>query len=328
MLVEDHLTLRLIRLKPSEEWLNKKEGFSFIFFKEGTGKYVSKTTTQRLVPGDVLVLNRTAGGKLFAHDKGDFIFNFFSIFLEHMFPLFGSDEISFLRNVTENFKAAKLYPADSNLALECQQLLKAVPAQFDLEHRSQLLRIAAAILSAEFKDAQAQKGGFDRPEERMIHVFEKLSAAELLNLSVGELANKFSCSRRHLNRLFHQHFGLSVATLRMEMRLLNAVNLLRDPQAKVINVAEQCGFNHLGLFNTCFKRRFGASPGQWRKLNLQPDSTNRKAEVKHVCPFQANGLCSWSGPSKMSIHQDAMIDVSLLSGSQGGASAVIPRNEL
>jgi AraC-like DNA-binding protein len=51
----------------------------------------------------------------------------------------------------------------------------------------------------------------------------------------------------------------------MEMRLLKAISLLRDRDAKVINVAEQCGFNHLGLFNTCFRRRFGTSPGQWRK---------------------------------------------------------------
>ena len=51
----------------------------------------------------------------------------------------------------------------------------------------------------------------------------------------------------------------------MELRLLKAVTLLRNPTAKIITVAEQCGFNHLGLFNICFKRRFGQSPGQWRK---------------------------------------------------------------
>ena len=99
----------------------------------------------------------------------------------------------------------------------------------------------------------------------MLQVFERLSSQELLSSSVGQLAEKFSCSRRHLNRLFHQHFGFSVAALRMEMRLVKAVSLLRDPNIKVINVAEQCGFNHLGLFNTCFKRRFGQTPGQWRK---------------------------------------------------------------
>jgi AraC-like DNA-binding protein len=50
----------------------------------------------------------------------------------------------------------------------------------------------------------------------------------------------------------------------MEIRVLKAASLLRNPDEKVINVAEQCGFNHLGLFNTCFKLRFGVSPGQWR----------------------------------------------------------------
>jgi AraC-like DNA-binding protein len=103
----------------------------------------------------------------------------------------------------------------------------------------------------------------------MVQVFEKLSASELINLSVGELADRFNCSRRHLNRLFHQHFGVSVAALRMEMRMLKAISLLRDAGVKIIDVAEQCGFNHLGLFNTCFKRRFGTSPGRWRKAPVQ-----------------------------------------------------------
>jgi AraC-like DNA-binding protein len=134
----------------------------------------------------------------------------------------------------------------------------------------------------------------------MIQVFEKLSTADLLGSSVGELAAKFSCSRRHLNRLFHQHFGVSVAALRMEMRLVKAVSLLRDHNAKVIRVAEECGFNHLGLFNTCFKRRFGTSPGQWRKINAQAktertDSPGSLIDSSAVCPLRVTGICPWSG---------------------------------
>ena len=323
MLLEDHLTLRLIKLKPSEEWVNNKEGLSFVFSQRGAGKFVSKATTHRLGPGDILILNGASGGRLSALDKSDLSFRSFSLFLEHLFPLFGSNEVSLLHNVTDSFKTAKLNPGSSTLALECQRLLEVVPAQFDLEHRGQLLRIAASVLSVEFKDAQAQRGGYVRAEDRMVQVFEKLSAAELLNLSVGELANKFSCSRRHLNRLFHQHFGLSVATLRMEMRLLSAVNLLRDPRAKIINVAEQCGFNHLGLFNTCFKRRYGASPGQWRKLHLKTESSSaRKAEGRQVCPLHANGLCSWSGQSETSNRQDAMFGALSSVSARGSASAV------
>lgn len=263
---QDHLTLRLARLKSSEALEQKGDGLTFVFVKGGVGKYISITATHRLLAGDILVINGAAGGKLLVSEsKGEFLFWYFSVCFENLLPLFASNEISLLHHITESFKAAKIYPASSPLAVECQRLLGVVPPQFNLDHRGQLIRIAASILSLEFKEAQARRGGYVRAEDHMTQVFEKLSAAELINLSVGELADRFSCSRRHLNRLFHQHFGVSVAALRMEMRLLKAVSLLRDANAKIINVAEQCGFNHLGLFNTCFKRRFGASPGQWRK---------------------------------------------------------------
>jgi AraC-like DNA-binding protein len=216
---------------------------------------------------------------------------------EHLLPLFASSEICLLQGVTEDFKRARLYPASSPLAVECHRLLGEVPPQFNLDHRSQLLRVAAAILTVEFTNAHGRRTGFVRPEDHMVQVFEKLSSAELLGLSVGELAGKFGCCRRHLNRLFHQHFGVSVAAIRMEMRLLKAVALLRNPDAKVINVAEECGFNHLGLFNTCFKRRFGTSPGQWRKKDVPAkDHPAGPGGAAPNCPLRISGLCPWTGP--------------------------------
>lgn len=293
---QDHLTLRLARLKPSEELLQNEEGLTFIFSKGGVGKYTSKIAAHRLGVGDVLVVNGVSGGKFSVFDKGEFVFWSFSVCFEHLLPLFASNEISLLHNITDSYKTAKIYPAKSPLVVECQRLLGVVPPQFNLDHRGQLIRIAATILSVEFKEAQTQRTGFVRAEDHMIQVFEKLSASELINLSVGELADRFNCSRRHLNRLFHQHFGVSVASLRMEMRLLKAVSLLRDANAKIINVAEQCGFNHLGLFNTCFKRRFGASPGQWRKSALQTESvSSRKVEAQNVCPLHLSGSCPMGG---------------------------------
>src|ERR1017187_9117715 len=273
MLSQEHLTLRLVRLKPSEKWIHREKGLSFVFPKEGGGKYVSKAVTQRLVPGDVLVLNGTPEdeGGLCADEGGELVFWYFVAHFEHLFPLFASNEICLLQNVIEGFKRTKLYEASSPLAGECHRLLAQVPPQFNLDHRSRLLRVVADILSVEFKNAQPYRVGFVRAEEHMVQVFEKLSAHQLLSLSVGELAARFGCSKRHLNRLFHQHFGYCVAAMRMEMRLLKAASLLRDPDSKVINVAEQCEFNHLGLFNTYFKRRFDITPGQWRKMSAQAE---------------------------------------------------------
>ncbi len=296
MLAQDYLTLRLVRLKAPEEWLNQQDGLCFVFPQGGAGKCLCGPLNQRLAPGDVLVLDGAVGGKLSATDHGEMVFACFCASLENLLPLFASHEICLLQGVTDDFKRAKLYPASSPLAIECHRLLGEVPPQFNLDHRSQLLRVAAAVLTVEFKNAHTQRVGFIRPEDHMIQVFEKLSAADLVGLSVPELAGKFGVSRRHLNRLFHQHFGVSVAALRMEMRLLRAVALLRDPDAKVINVAEQCGFNHLGLFNICFKRRFGTSPGQWRKKAVP--SEGRPTGIGGAapdCPLRLNGLCPWTG---------------------------------
>jgi transcriptional regulator GlxA family with amidase domain len=130
-------------------------------------------------------------------------------------------------------------------------------------------------------------------DEHMARILKSLTADEIMSLSVSDLAGKFSCSRRHLNRLFWEHFGMPAAALRMETRLLRAAALLRDSDVKVILAAEQSGFNHLGLFNSCFKRRFGVSPGQWRNRTPEVESPLAKLLAGDPrCPLRAAGLCA------------------------------------
>jgi AraC-like DNA-binding protein len=302
MFDQDYFALRLVRLKSLEEWTSQKEGLCFIFPKGGVGQYDNGSAAQRLVPGDVLVWEGSPGGRLCVPKGAEMVFWSFFLRLEHLLPLFAGNEISLLQEITGNFKGSKLFPAATALAMKCHRLMEEVPSQLDLEQRGHLLRVAAAILNEEFRAAHHQRVSLGQVEERVIRVFEQLSVDQLLGLSVDELAAKFGCSRRHLNRLFHQYFGFSVGALRMEMRLLKAVSLLRDIDAKVINVAAQCGFNHLGLFNTCFKRRFTVSPGRWRKQAAL--GKIRPATVPgddSACPLQVKGLCPLVGMPENSV---------------------------
>ncbi len=186
-----------------------------------------------------------------------------------MFPLFSTNEISLLQNLMDNFNTPKIHSTGSPLAVECHHLISTAPPPFTLDHRAHLLRLVATILDEEFKLLQQGRPRYISADEHLIQVFETLSANDLLTLPTEELSAKFGCGRRHLSRLFRQHFGFSVSALRMELRMLRAISLLRDANSKVHHVAEQCGFNHQGLFNTCFKRRFGTTPGRWRTLGLK-----------------------------------------------------------
>lgn len=287
--------LRLVYLKSPAQWEHSEEGLAFVFPEDDDGNYVCGRITQRLSSGDVLICGGGRGGKLSVSNNGGMTFRSFSITLEHLYPLFAAEEISLLDNLSESLRGLRLLPSTSPLAQECHRLLKTVPSECTLDHRSQLLRIAALILTEEFKAARSRRVGFVRAADHVAKVLQKLSAQELLSFSVDELAERFGCSRRQLNRLFHQYLGFSVAALRMDMRMLKAVSLLRNPNAKIINVAEQCGFNHLGLFNSCFKRRFGSSPSQWRKHAMKTPSSSGSALASAARPLQSNGLCPWCG---------------------------------
>ncbi|HHY84258.1 MAG TPA: helix-turn-helix transcriptional regulator [Verrucomicrobia bacterium] len=293
MFSQEHLALRLVRLKTGDKWAGKSRGLVFIFPKAGIGRYCTPIGRGQVRPGDILVVQEWHHAVLHAEANEDVVFWFFAIQVEHMFPLFGSAEISLLQNVVDGLKSVRFYSGATELARDCHRMLAEAPPDYDLGHRSQLLRIAASLLAAEFRNAQSHRAGIARADQRVIQVFEKLSTQELLNLSVAELAARFGCSQRHLNRLFHRHFGCSVAAMRMEMRLLKAICLLRDPDAKIISVAEQCGFNHLGLFNTCFKRRFNISPGRWRKQASERDMTGVSGAA--VCPLSSDSACPWNG---------------------------------
>ncbi len=296
MLGSDYLSLKLVRLNPGEKWLaDNSSNLVFLFPQGGSGEFANRTGAYPLATSDVLVFDSVASINISASRNGDLAFWWFSLCSEHLFPLFATHELCLVQEVTDLLKPGKHYPASTPLAAECHKFLRDVPPQFNLDHRSQLLRIAASILAAEFKNTQGHRSGFVSMDDHLTQVFEKLSLDEILNLSVGDLSNRFGCSRRHLNRLFHQLFGFSVASLRMEMRLLKAVALLRDPQSKVIRIAEQCGFNHLGLFNTCFKRRFGTTPGEWRKNTPPPAKESHTAgSVDDNCRLRAIGLCPWA----------------------------------
>lgn len=319
----ERLTLRTFKIESGETWNSSEtSGLLFLFPQSGTGKYVLGSTTQCIAPGEVFVFNAASGDTISPLGSKEMRFCFFSLILEHMFPLLASDEIALLQHLTEEIKRPRWFSPSHPVAIESHKLLSGVASEPTLRQRGQLLSIAASILSSEFGNARTQRLSHAPLESHLLQVFERLSVDELLSLSVEELAAKCNCSRRHINRLFHQHFRFSVGALKMEIRLLKAVSLLRNPAAKVINVAQDCGFNHQGLFNTCFKRRFGVSPGQWRKQAIEKNKGGGTKAV-HGCQQLANGMC----PLSMSDTKSCGKIVSALVGQVARKSKTIAVNE-
>ena len=104
-------------------------------------------------------------------------------------------------------------------------------------------------------------------------MLSKMTEAELAEATLTDLAEQLHCSERHFSRLFREEFGVPLRTRQIELRLQRARQLLAESNAKIINVAHESGYRHLGLFNSMFKKRFGLTPSEWRQQTAAKIST-------------------------------------------------------
>lgn len=84
--------------------------------------------------------------------------------------------------------------------------------------------------------------------------------------SSNEVARRLRVTPRYVQNLL-QETGSSFTERVLELRLQRARAMLADlrgDRMKIGEIAEACGFSEIPYFNRCFRRRFGASPTQYR----------------------------------------------------------------
>lgn len=84
--------------------------------------------------------------------------------------------------------------------------------------------------------------------------------------SPQHVAARLGVSVRYVQDLL-QETGQSLTARVLELRLQRAREALADfrhDRTRVSDIALACGFNEVSYFNRCFRRRFGAAPGDYR----------------------------------------------------------------
>jgi AraC-like DNA-binding protein len=84
--------------------------------------------------------------------------------------------------------------------------------------------------------------------------------------SVHDVALTLGLTPRHVQNLLSET-ACSFSERVLEFRLQKAREMLRDNRhdtMKISEIAYACGFNEVSYFNRRFRRRFGASPTQFR----------------------------------------------------------------
>jgi len=89
------------------------------------------------------------------------------------------------------------------------------------------------------------------------------------NLSREQMAAFFQRHPNHISRFFHQHARQNFRSYLNEIRLKRSMQFLNDMRYNVSDAAGMCGFADLQYFIRCFRKRFGFTPGEYRKQRVE-----------------------------------------------------------
>lgn len=281
MAMDQHLTLREITLLPGGEWFARGKAWVVIRVAEGAGYWLGQEGAREVAGGCLVCAPGDGGGRLRASSLGPLRFQFFLVQPRLLTGILALAESTHLepggsRPLPSHLLQPASHPAARKFAELAGHPLPGVAL------RCGLLQVWAEII-APLVPASPPAEDIDL-RQRVRRRLGEMGAAELAACTLPELAIRLSCSERHLSRVFHEEFGCSFRAHQTEARLSHARQLLAGTDAKVIEVAYDSGYKHLGLFNTMFRKRFGMTPTQWRQRSQKNSPARRQPRRDDPAP--------------------------------------------
>ena len=85
-----------------------------------------------------------------------------------------------------------------------------------------------------------------------------------VDMGLNDVADALSIHPSYLSRLMKQELGMPFAKYLTNVRINKAVQLMRDPEMRIWQVAEMVGYSGGNYFSTAFKKVLGVSPADYR----------------------------------------------------------------
>jgi len=270
MTVERHLILQSLTLPPSAEWSPRSQGWLVARVAEGTGYWLQHGAEARqLGVGDGLLILHNANGVVRASQLGSLKLQFFTVQPQFLNGLLTVTEWHQLEVAPRDASSpVALFTAGEPLGQKFTRLAEQ-PYTERLPMRCGLLQLWASAIADRLMPLAPFSNGGNKLRDHFRELIGQMAEAELSACSLSDLSRQLHCSERHFSRLFREEFGVPFRSRQIELRLQRARQLLANSNAKIINVAYDSGYRHLGLFNAMFKKRFGLTPGEWRQQNLR-----------------------------------------------------------
>ncbi len=278
------VALSALNIPVNGGWSNDHDAWSIIWIRQGQAAFEPGINLELLKPRDVLVV--PSGNVVgFKADSSVPIVGFSLTFYPAYLPcsVAGGTRV-LLQNASQGRHDPAVLPNGNRLLplLDALAGERCSPPLGVADGLSQVLHACPcplvsrlnAIIDELLRTVKGVQNSNGDISQRLLGILGGLQQKELQSITIDELARRCGCSRRHLARLIREQCGDSLSAIVNGVKLERAAELLLDPNRKIVDVAPDCGFNHLGAFSKRFRERFGLTPAAWRKQKLGLKDTN------------------------------------------------------
>ncbi len=105
---------------------------------------------------------------------------------------------------------------------------------------------------------------------------------DICSCSVESIVAHFNYSRRHLGRIFHQEYGMTMSRYILKQRLAIAERMLVESNCAVAEVAMHLGFCNQNHFSTIFKQAHDMTPTEYRNRYSVAVAVNKQDILAQV----------------------------------------------
>lgn len=265
---EDGLACNETTLMPSGHWAAPADAWVLAQPRSGAAYWRQPSGDFEVGAGAVVLSGPGGGGRILASQLGPVPIRWFSARIDHLGGVMSVTERRAAEALAATRPAARVFAPGDPVHAAFEQLFGG-GATPPFVRRSRMIRLVAEALGPLIPATAQAPADADDARRRVRQWLGRTPESGLLSCSIEDLARETGCSVRHFSRLFRAETGQSFRARQTELRLVRARELLRASDAKVIEVALESGYRHLGLFNALFKRRFGMTPTTWRRQALE-----------------------------------------------------------
>ena len=262
---EPQLVINELLLPPGGEWSPQLPGWLVIHVASGVGYWLHPRLNWELKPGVAVLLSEQIHGCVRASQVGELRLHFFRIEPRKLTGLVSMTDQELMQSAAGDEKLSlRLLPPNAQFSEKVRDL-GSEKARNTFPARVKLLHLFLEVFGGTFQQPHADAAGIFDARERLRQMLKQTTVSELLELSFSELVSKTRCSPRHVSRLFTELVGVSFREKQAELRLARACDLLATTDSKVVEVAQESGYQSTSLFSAMFKQRLGISPAKWRE---------------------------------------------------------------